>query len=128
MTRKGKVFTWGATNYGRLGVSAALLSAKSRLVLTPTPIEIPPVSQLVCGDFHMVALTKVSQLYWRVRVCMALVKQSWWMWHKARSWHKARLRVCVCVCVCWIVSLSKKREHGMLGKKAQPTTKQTNYR
>ena len=44
----------------RCQVSPAVLSENSRLVLIPAEVEIPAVKQLVAGDFHMVALTRVS--------------------------------------------------------------------
>ena len=55
----GEVFTWGASNYGRLGVDASVL-VSNWLVLIPAKVKVPPTIQLVAGDFHMLALTRVS--------------------------------------------------------------------
>ena len=78
LTDKGRVFSWGATGFGRLGIPMSMrnirstasqgktllsgnsgLPASARVVLLPT--EIPffrtvPAHQIAAGDFHMLAV------------------------------------------------------------------------
>ena len=61
VTAEGRVYSWGAASFGRLGH----LDAKKK---QPVPLEIPhfrtiPVHSLAAGDFHMMALGHDCSVY-----------------------------------------------------------------
>jgi alpha-tubulin suppressor-like RCC1 family protein len=93
LTTTGRVFCWGDSGFGRLGLQDCKKTQ-------PVPSEVAvfrahPVSQLAAGDFHMLALTQDGQVY------------SWGYGADGQTGHNAvseQLQqpwlVCVCVCVC----------------------------
>jgi len=60
LTENGAVFTWGASAFGRLG-----LTDPSKAVAVPTAVTaVAPhrVAQIAAGDFHMLALTTAGDV------------------------------------------------------------------
>lgn len=59
--KKGQVFTWGASGYGRLGIMNT-----PKTLSIPTEIQLfnkVPVKDICCGDFHSLALTEAGSVY-----------------------------------------------------------------
>jgi len=61
LTNDGRVFTWGAASFGRLGIVEAYK-------IQTLPLEVPffrtiPIHSLVSGDFHMLALGHDCSVY-----------------------------------------------------------------
>lgn len=62
LTTEGRVFTWGAASFGRLGLGAET----KKSILFPTEISqfrTKVIHSLACGDFHMLALAHDSSVY-----------------------------------------------------------------
>ena len=61
LSASGEVYTWGADNYGQLG-----LGQGARYINHPTRIRTlrnVPIVQIACGQYHMLALSAAGEVY-----------------------------------------------------------------
>lgn len=80
ITRDGDVYTWGGNDKGQLGQGIGIAVDLQSVEVIPTKLEFEErvegeevrITEIVCGEKHMLAVTDTHRLYFWVRTSLFL--------------------------------------------------------